>query len=115
MKTHYTHRLTLRPLEKMDIPYLAEMDSGQEEMKYIRPTITYDEAIIDSSRYLKLRAPKGGGIWAMESTCDNRFLGWIILIYLNDTKEIELGFRMLASSWGKGMRRRQQSVLPLMV
>ena len=102
MKTHYTQRLTLRPLEKRDIPYLAEMDSDQEVTKYIRPAITYDEAIVDSSRYFKMKAPKGGGIWAMESTCDNRFLGWIILIYLDDTKEMELGYRMLAGAWGEG-------------
>ncbi len=102
MSVHKTERLTLRPLGIDDRCYLAEMDSDRDVMEYIRPAIPYDDAFIAASRYYNLRAPAGGGVWAIERSCDQRFVGWVFLIYLNDTPEVELGYRLLSGMWGKG-------------
>lgn len=42
------------------------------------------------------------GRWAVYEKATDQFIGWCGLKYLPDLKEIDLGYRFMPSSWGKG-------------
>jgi ribosomal-protein-alanine N-acetyltransferase len=45
----------------------------------------------------------GYGWWAVELKSDQKLIGWSGLQYLPDTDEIEIGYLLAKSHWGKGL------------
>jgi ribosomal-protein-alanine N-acetyltransferase len=41
-------------------------------------------------------------MWAMRLHDHDRLLGWVMLRPINDTRHVEVGYRLPQSSWGKG-------------
>ncbi|MEV6864350.1 GNAT family N-acetyltransferase [Streptosporangium subroseum] len=104
-----TDRLTLRRFTEVDEDNLVELDGDPAVMRFLtggRPT-PRDEI---RSRVLPAFLGyygrfEGFGFWAAEEKSTGRFLGWFhFRPRLDEPRdgEIELGYRLHASAWGKG-------------
>ena len=99
-------RLYLRQLEKDDLANLIELYGDPEVMRYImdgRPLT--DEAQIKyelSNRIKYYDKFPGYGVWPARRRADHEFVGWFALKYLDQTDEVEVGYRLLRKYWGFG-------------
>ena len=104
MKEIVTERLRLRGWRWDDAPLLAAMNADPEVMRYVGSGAKpYAEALERARRLVRERPGKGLGLWAIEESATGVFHGWVGLIPLDDTEEIELAYRLPKSSWGRGI------------
>jgi len=103
-----TERLRLRRFTDDDVENLVELDGDPAVMKFInggRPTPRAeieDEVLPAFLGYYERF--EGYGFWAVVEKSTGRFLGWF---HFRPAKgappgEIELGYRLRRSAWGKG-------------
>ncbi|HEV2376748.1 MAG TPA: GNAT family N-acetyltransferase [Streptosporangiaceae bacterium] len=103
-----TRRLRIRRFTESDVDHLFDLNSDPEVMRYInggKPTpreVVRDEIIPFHLAFYE-RFP-GLGTWAAESSPAGEFLGWFHFRpgYGQDTKNIDLGYRMRRTAWNKG-------------
>ena len=103
-----TERLTLRQFTAEDVDLLVELDSDPEVMHYItgghatpREEIERDELPAFLAHHER---DDGYGFWAAIEKSTGRFVGWF---HFRPAKaahpnEVELGYRLCKSAWGKG-------------
>ena len=102
-----TERLILRRLTETDADNLFELDSDPEVMRYLNGGIphTRDEIVTEVlPRYLEYYDKYAEyGFWAAIERTTDEFLGWFhFRPYRSAPEEIELGYRLKRSAWGKG-------------
>ena len=103
-----TERLQLRQFTGDDVENLVELDSDPAVMKFInggRPTPREEienEYLPAFLGYYERYA--GYGFWAAVEKSTGQFLGWFHFRPAKGAQpgEIELGYRLLRSAWGKG-------------
>jgi RimJ/RimL family protein N-acetyltransferase len=103
-----TERLVLRRFAEDDIDNLVELDGDPEVMKFInggRPTPRQEienDVLPAFLGYYERFA--GYGFWAAEENATGRFVGWFHFRPAKDAPpgEVELGYRLRKSAWGKG-------------
>ena len=108
-----TERLALRRFTEADVDNLFDLDSDPEVMHYInggRPTprdVIRDEILPRFLNYYERFA--GFGFWAAIEKSTGEFLGWFHFrpteAHLSEggnPDEVELGYRLRRSAWGKG-------------
>ncbi len=99
-----TERLILRKMEPTDAPFFLELNAnpnvtrytGDGAFKNIEEAETITLYVI--SQYQKY----GFGRWLVIEKESNSPIGWCGLKYLEDIKEVDLGYRFLEGKWGKG-------------
>jgi RimJ/RimL family protein N-acetyltransferase len=103
-----TERLVLRQFTEDDVDNLVELDSDPDVMHFItggRPTsrreIESDVLPMFLGYYERFA---GYGFWAAIEKSSGRFVGWFHFRPTADThaNEVELGYRLVESVWGKG-------------
>ena len=103
-----TERLVLRQFTEDDVDNLVELDSDADVMHFInggRPTprreIESDVLPIFLDYYERFA---GYGFWAAMEKSSGRFVGWFHFrpVATAHLDEVELGYRLLKSVWGKG-------------
>ena len=103
-----TERLLLRRFTNDDIENLVELDSDPEVMRFInggratpRDEIENDVLPAFLGHYERYA---GFGFWAAEEKSTGRFVGWFHFRPAQGAPpgEIELGYRLRRSAWGKG-------------
>lgn len=100
--------MVLRQFTASDLDDLVELDSDPQVMRFITggsptPRRTVEDEVLP--RFLDYyRRYEGLGFWAAEAKGTGRFLGWFELRPLQDSRpeEVELGYRLRRSEWGKG-------------
>ena len=99
-----SERLYLRAITQDDLNLLFELHSDPEVMKFIRPAEkTLDETRETMQRiFLTNDYEKGIGLWICHEKLSNDFIGWFVLKPLENTPDIEIGYRLLRKHWGKG-------------
>jgi RimJ/RimL family protein N-acetyltransferase len=103
-----TERLRLRRFTADDVRNLVELDSDPEVMRYInggRPTPRDDVENVILPRILSFyESSDSYGYWAAEEKSSGEFIGWFALHPNDDNPpgEVELGYRLRRSAWGKG-------------
>ena len=105
MKTLTSERLRLRPVTKRDFSAIAAMDSDPSVMRYLclkSPVPSYEQALEEAHNILELRAPSGGGAWAITCRTTQTFFGWVWVVFLGDDPYIDLGYRLAPRFWGHG-------------
>jgi len=105
VKTLTSERLRLRPVTKRDFSAIAAMDSDPRVMRYLclkSPLPSYEQALEEVHSILDLRAPSGGGTWAITCRTTQTFFGWIWVVLLGDVPYIDLGYRLAPKFWGHG-------------
>jgi RimJ/RimL family protein N-acetyltransferase len=103
-----TNRLTLRRFTEADEGNLVELDSDPEVMRFLNGgKATPREEIRGRLPVLfgYYERFEGFGFWAAQEKATERFLGWFhFRPRMNEPRdgEIELGYRLRRSAWGKG-------------
>lgn len=101
-----SQRLYLRKLHPLDAPNLFKLDSDPEVVRYVggSPVVSIkqsQEAIRRVRQYYD-RHP-GFGIFAAVEKQSWAFVGWFALKHLDQTDEVEIGYRLLRAHWGRGL------------
>ena len=101
-----TERLILRRVTLADLDQMAGINGDPEVMRYIGDgsvwTRMQSEARI--RRILKVyEIFPGLGLWIGEEKASRRFIGAYALIYIPKTVEVEVGYRLQKSAWGRGL------------
>lgn len=107
-----TARLHLRKLRTSDASLIQALNSNAEVMHYIGPV---ERDLAKAQAYVDLRVAQyadrpGLGIFVAElaqgasenSEYKKETIGWFCLKNLDDTDEIEVGYRLLPQFWNKG-------------
>jgi RimJ/RimL family protein N-acetyltransferase/8-oxo-dGTP pyrophosphatase MutT (NUDIX family) len=102
-----TDRLVLRRLTEADLDNLAELDSDPLVMRYLTNGVSTPRELIRDEilpGLLREYERTGGlGRWAAVSRADGEFVGWFALrVPASQPDEVELGYRLRRSAWGKG-------------
>lgn len=103
-----TERLVLRQFTMVDVDNLVELDSDPEVMRFITGGRATSRQIIEDEimpRFLSYyRRFDGLGFWAAQEKATGHFVGWFEFRPFDDAhpEEVELGYRLLRSAWGKG-------------
>ncbi len=98
-----TKRLRLRPPNPSDFQNIYRLGSNPAVMKYISKgkTQSFEEAQADLKKRINLSDEKLG-YWILEDKAKGEFIGWLALKELENTNEIEIGYRFLEEKWGQG-------------
>jgi RimJ/RimL family protein N-acetyltransferase len=101
-----TERLVLRQFTQDDVDNLVELDSDPAVMHFItggRPTPRREIESDVLPMYLDYYEGFAGfGFWAVIEKSSGRFVGWFHFRPTAAGDEVELGYRLVKSVWGKG-------------
>jgi RimJ/RimL family protein N-acetyltransferase len=103
-----TERLLLRRFTEDDVDELVELDGDFEVMRYVtggRPTSREEiETEVMPAFLGYYERYTGFGFWAVVEKATGEVLGWFHLRPENPDRpdEVELGYRLRRSGWGKG-------------
>jgi ribosomal-protein-alanine N-acetyltransferase len=104
MQSVETERLLLRPFERDDLDEFASINADADVMRYIgdgKPQ-TRAQTEMRLNAILDHWAQHGFGLWAVVDKASNALIGFCGLQYLDNTAEIEVGYRLARQFWGLG-------------
>ena len=100
-----TARLTLRPFTLQDAEPLYQILSIPGVLEYFpspdAPDLERVKRLVQ--RQIDHWADHDFGWWAVESQTNRELIGWCGLQYLPETDEIEIGYLLSKSYWGRGL------------
>jgi len=99
-----TERLLLRPFARDDLDEFASINGDADVMRYIgdgKPQ-TRAQTELRLETILDHWAQHGFGLWALVDKASNALIGFCGLQYLDNTAEIEIGYRLAKQFWGLG-------------
>jgi len=101
-----TERLTLRSWETKDLLDCIEMNLDKEVMKYFPAILNKEQTIEFYDRVQKHFLENGFGLYVVENTITQEFLGYTGFMIANFeasfTPCVEIGWRFKKQYWGKG-------------
>ena len=112
MKVNDSERLTFALMDESDAQLLFDLDQDEEVMKYInggkKSTMDDIQNVMIPRLYKYRNEDKGWGLWKVHVKESQEFIGWVLvrpMDFFNDNPQwfnLELGWRFMRSSWGKG-------------
>jgi [ribosomal protein S5]-alanine N-acetyltransferase len=97
-----TQRLVVRRYTKDDLDHLYRLNCDEDVMRYIRPTMSLEEAKDFLQKNLELYSEFPLlGRWATFDRNKN-FVGSFAVIHIPGSTDIQLGYALLKQHWGKG-------------
>jgi RimJ/RimL family protein N-acetyltransferase len=103
-----TERLLLRQFTESDVDNLHDLDGDPEVMRFLNGGKPTPRDVIRNEtlpRFLhSYERFEGFGVWAAIERWAGRFVGWFEFYPWKDVDpdEVELGYRLRRSAWGKG-------------
>jgi RimJ/RimL family protein N-acetyltransferase len=100
-----TSRLILRPFSSADLDAFASMNADADVMRYIgdgKPQ-TSAQTQMRLNAILDHWDQHGFGLCAVVQKATREFIGFCGLQYLDNTSEIEIGYRLAKRFWGAGL------------
>jgi RimJ/RimL family protein N-acetyltransferase len=103
-----TDRLVLRRFTESDVDNLVDLDGDPEVMRFVNGGKPRSRDVIRNEtlpRFLHAYERfEGFGVWAAIERWTGEFVGWFEFYPREDTgpDEVELGYRLCRSAWGKG-------------
>lgn len=100
-----TERLRLRKFRPDDLARLSEIYRDPEVMRYIGQGLPYSEAQTEKSLKAMIEhwQKHGFGLWAVDYKDDGNLIGFCGLQFLDNTDEVEVGYRLARAYWGRGL------------
>ncbi|MCB0637717.1 MAG: GNAT family N-acetyltransferase [Lewinella sp.] len=100
-----TSRLRLRPPRLSDLEGIYALGRNPRVMQYITPgsVQSRSEARADLQKRMAISQEGPYGYWVIEMRETAAFVGWATLKPLDQTEEIEVGYRLLEEYWGQGL------------
>lgn len=98
-----TPRLRLRPPRREDLEAIYLLGANPNVMRFISngKTMSRMEARADLEKRIAA-SQHHFGYWITELKNTREVIGWTALKTLDNTREIEVGYRLLEEHWGKG-------------
>jgi RimJ/RimL family protein N-acetyltransferase len=100
--TLQTDRLLLRPLRLEDLDDYAAMNADPQVMQYIDDVQDRPAAFRALCSHIGHWELRGYGPWAVEERASGRFVGRAGLLRWEPWREVEVGYALVRSAWGKG-------------
>ncbi len=103
-----TERLLLRRFSESDVDNLVNLDGDPQVMHFINGGRPVSRNVIHNEtlpRFLRAYERfEGFGVWAAIERSTGEFVGWFEFCPRNEVgpEEVELGYRLRRSAWGKG-------------
>jgi ribosomal-protein-alanine N-acetyltransferase len=99
-----TERLIIREHVLSDAPFFFELNSNYNVVKYTGDVSfnTIGRSRKNSSVRHEQYKENGYGRWLVAEKETGNPIGWCGLKFHTDTKETDIGYRLLESAWGKG-------------
>jgi RimJ/RimL family protein N-acetyltransferase len=103
-----TERLLLRRFTDSDVANLHDLDGDPEVMRFVNGGRPVPRGVIRNEtlpRFLRAyERLEGFGVWATIEKSSGQFVGWFEFYPRKDAdpSEVELGYRLRRSAWGKG-------------
>jgi [ribosomal protein S5]-alanine N-acetyltransferase len=98
-----TARLRLRPPTSGDLDAIYHLGANPRVMQYITGrTQTREEAKEDLEKRIR-NSNHRFGYWLAEHKPSGKVVGWMALKPLEETNDIEIGYRFLEEFWGQGL------------
>ena len=99
-----TPRLLLGQFTEDDAALILDLNSDPEIVKYVHePVLTSEEEAKKIIVDIILPQYKNNlGRWATFTKSNNEFIGWCGLKFRMEVNEIDVGYRLKKSAWGKG-------------
>lgn len=113
MPTIETRRLRLRRFTPDDLNNLCAIRSDPEVMRYIgkgRPE-SVDQVQTALNKVLAHWEQHGFGRWALIDKASDGLIGWCGLSHLENTEDVEIGYGIAKSHWGKGLTSEAGAVV----
>lgn len=101
-----TERVVLRRYVRDDLDRLDRLNSNVEVMRYIGDGSlrTREQTRAGIVRTLRIYENFPGlGFWVAEEKPKRSFIGVFALFYIPKTVEVEVGYRLVKSAWGRGL------------
>ncbi len=99
-----TKRLRLRRPAWDDFPYILQLGSNPNVMRFINNSQTQTPAQAKKDLERRIRQTnKYTGYWITEHKSEDAFVGWMALKKLERTKDYEIGYRFMEEFWGQGL------------
>ena len=97
-------RLILKQFTETDAPLILQLNSDPEIVKYVHEPVltTLEEAKKIIADIILPQYKNNLGRWATYTKSSDEFIGWCGLKYRPELDEIDLGYRLKKSAWGKG-------------
>lgn len=95
-----TERLLLRPWQESDRGPWAAMNADPRVREFFPSLLSREESDAAFDRISSGLAERGWGLWAVEA--EGAFVGFTGLAVPNFRDGVEIGWRLAASSWGRG-------------
>src|SRR3712207_1452713 len=118
MQVHLeTKRLMLRRFTEADVDNLFDLDSDPEVMRFLTGGKSTPRDVIRNETLPKLlhyyECFEGFGFWAAIERSTEQFVGWFEFRPPEGSgiDEVELGYRLRRSAWGKGYATDRKSVV----
>jgi ribosomal-protein-alanine N-acetyltransferase len=105
MQTIETARVYLRPFTVDDLDAFAAIGSDPDVMRYIgagRP-LSKEETHARLNTIIEHRDKHGFGVWAAVDRSNGTLMGYCGLQFLENTSEVEVGYRLAKRFWGMGI------------
>jgi RimJ/RimL family protein N-acetyltransferase len=105
MQTVETQRLLLRPFMRDDLDAFALINADADVMRYIGDGKPQSRAQTEMrlNAILNHWDQHGFGLWAVVDKASKALIGFCGLQYLDNTAEIEVGYRLAKRFWGMGI------------
>lgn len=99
-----SERLYYRIVKAEDAGLVHSMDQDPLVMRYMEQGEPKSEEDIKASILIQIHAQKkyGFSFWVCQRKDNHAPIGWAGLRYIEGTSDVELGYRFLRQSWGKG-------------
>jgi ribosomal-protein-alanine N-acetyltransferase len=97
-----TERLVLRRFAPGDLDELARLRADPLVMRYIGEQ-SREKVEQRLQYYIALYESHGFGMWAVIDKATQAMIGWCGLIFLDKTPEVEVGYGVARSYWGRGL------------
>ncbi|MFO7565473.1 MAG: bifunctional GrpB family protein/GNAT family N-acetyltransferase [Enhygromyxa sp.] len=100
-----TERAVARPFWIRDLPYAHAVFSDPEVMRFSPggPSPSEEATARRIEHYVAMQAERGFSKWAVWDRSSGAYLGDAGLTVLPETGEVELGYRLGAAHWGRGL------------
>jgi [ribosomal protein S5]-alanine N-acetyltransferase len=101
-----TARMTLTDITEADFVATYAADRDPLVARYVGDGLPESRSFADYSDYFKGRITlwmnEQYRLWVMRLHNEDAVIGWVMLRPVNNSKNIEVGYRLPQSSWGKG-------------
>ena len=105
-----------------DVEAIVAMDTDPEVMRYISGGSIPDVGDVAAMRQLTEERVRGNrnvqhpkadrlGVWVIDRLDGGGFAGLVFLVNLDDTEQIEIGYRLVRDQWGQGFATEAASAL----